>query len=231
MLAQQYVSPENPNGMVPAAEWQAQEIANEIIEVRLASLAGEFVEISGGSKNFSWLVQKQVAAKKGGAAKAAAVRLPNATVPGAEGCPPTLPLTLSLNKKDLTEYTTHVVEEGGTGETAATEKPNHPRQRFKIHPALADDSINDVLATIADTTQKRWVGVYGDPDWTKKALKEAISFYTARCDDLSGGWGVVLHKALDRASRARINANGGRSSDLSHNDPKFWAKVFAQEAK
>ena len=239
ILAQEHVSAKNPTGKISVEKWESRRMNDLIIDVGLATVADRHVELAGSDKSFNWLTQRQEAASKGGVARAKKMQdkqleasrdVPTGSRSEAGLCPPTLPLTLSLNKKDLTEYTTHV-EEGGTGETAATdETPNHPPQRFKIHPDLADESINDILATIAPTAQTRWIRVYKDPNWVRDAMKEAISFYTARGDDLTGGWGVVLHKALDRAWRARLKANGGRSDPWSHNDPKFWAQVFGNEA-
>lgn len=99
MLAQQYVSSENPSGRVPAAEWQAQEIAQEIIDSGLARIVDEQVEIVGGLKNFAWLVQKKEAARKGGEAKSAKSRqasAPERQAAELEFCPPTLTPTPSL---------------------------------------------------------------------------------------------------------------------------------------
>lgn len=63
MLAQQCVSVNNPEGSIPETEWNAQEIANEIVDVKLASKHNGLVTITGGAKNFAWLVQRQEAGK------------------------------------------------------------------------------------------------------------------------------------------------------------------------
>jgi len=105
LLAQQKVSPENIAGHINQKDWDDQEIANEIIEVRLAKkIDNGFIEVTGGKDNFSWLVQKQLAAQKGGEIKAkrqkeAAERQPNGSRTASAVCPPTLSLTptLSLN--------------------------------------------------------------------------------------------------------------------------------------
>lgn len=111
ILAQQNVSPDNPCGHIAAKEWSEHEMCEDIIDVKLAKrLENGLIEVTGGKDNFSWLVQKQLAAKKGGESKSFKTNngVPNGTrtaperVPkAAESCPltPTLTLTptLSLN--------------------------------------------------------------------------------------------------------------------------------------
>jgi hypothetical protein len=74
MLAQTYVSPDNPKGLIPVEAWAEHEIEDAIIEKKLAKVIDQMVvELCGAQESFAWLVQKQMAAKKGGMANASRI--------------------------------------------------------------------------------------------------------------------------------------------------------------
>jgi len=66
VLAQQQVSIENPTGIVPEEKWIEQSIAPEIQRCRLAELKDGHFELVGAKEQFSWLLQRKIAALKGG---------------------------------------------------------------------------------------------------------------------------------------------------------------------
>lgn len=76
MLADSYVDPSNPRALIPKEDWQSHEIANEIIEVGLASIEDEKIYIRGAEKHFKWKVQRQLAGQRGGLMKASNAKRP-----------------------------------------------------------------------------------------------------------------------------------------------------------
>lgn len=70
MLAQKFVSPGNPKGLIPEDEWRKQNISQAVIDSRMALVKDGVVEIVGAEKNFAWLVKLQLSAVKGGQANA-----------------------------------------------------------------------------------------------------------------------------------------------------------------
>ena len=233
ILAQEQVCAENPHGKISVEKWESHRMCDLIIEVGLATCADRQVELAGADESFKWLTQRQEAASKGGLARAekyknsassnvkASEIVPVGSRSASGLSPLTLPLSLTPNKENLTLITRYVEE----GESRKEEPAAVNKSKFRIHKDLSDPGINDILATISEATQSRWVRSH-DPIWVRETLKEAISFYTARGDDLTDGWGVVLHKALQRAKAAKEKANGGRLTMDSVQTDDFWAKVF-----
>lgn len=164
ILAQSHVSPENPSGILPAAEWQLHEIAPEILQCKLAKeLENGMIEISGGKESFSWLVQKQEAAKKGGDAKAlkakntmpigsrvAAERLPGE----AEICPPTLIPPLSLTPILSSSSSSQVAkvkpnpEDSEQNKLIKQEYINAYRSRYGVDPSTSGAAFNSQVSNL-----------------------------------------------------------------------------------
>lgn len=123
-LAQSYVSDHNPTGIVPEDEWSKQKISKEIIECGLARKTDKGVEVAGAKEQFSWLRQRQAAAKRGGLARSRKSREQNepktnaGRVPdNADSCPLTLTLTQSLTPTlnlDLTQDSSNYIDRGNT---------------------------------------------------------------------------------------------------------------------
>lgn len=211
------------------------------------------IRARGSSKHFSWLMDKAEAGSAGGKVSASRPRDSKGRLLGSDAEKPKqdpstvqaepgnlelldekpkhpstakpLPLSLPLSKKEDLTLITRSVEEGGE-----SQKPTAiSRQRFRIHSDLQDSGFNDVLSTISEDTQSRWLRIYKDPTWIRTTIAEAISFYTARGDDLADGWGILIHRALQRADRARRQSTAGVLTGDDRVKAEFWAKVFAVE--
>ncbi|MGE3608035.1 MAG: hypothetical protein AB7I27_00505 [Bacteriovoracaceae bacterium] len=63
-VAQSKVSQDNPEGVFSVDEWEAQDLAQEIITAKLATIKDGMVSMVGAKKNFAWLLQKSEAGKK-----------------------------------------------------------------------------------------------------------------------------------------------------------------------
>jgi hypothetical protein len=117
VFAQTYVSPENPTGHCPKADWDRQGFAEEIFTVGLARIEDGHVYLSGAEEQFSWLVSRQNNGRKGGRPKAETEETDNnhpvteTNLVGTGGKPLTLSLPLSLS---LTQTPTLSVEEVAT---------------------------------------------------------------------------------------------------------------------
>ena len=55
--------------MIPVSEWKKQRINDQIIEVGLAEIIGDKIKVDGSDEQFSWLIHRQQAGKKGGLSK------------------------------------------------------------------------------------------------------------------------------------------------------------------
>src|SRR5690606_13945444 len=73
-VAQSKVSQNNPCGVFSLEEWNAQELAPEIIEAKLATVTDGMVYTVGAEKNFAWLLQKSEAGKSTSDKKLAALK-------------------------------------------------------------------------------------------------------------------------------------------------------------
>lgn len=73
-LARDYISPDNPKGLLPLHEWKKKRQCDAIIEVDLAEIVHvsdiNMVYVRGAEEKFAWLVAAQIKGRKGGLAKA-----------------------------------------------------------------------------------------------------------------------------------------------------------------
>ena len=233
LLAQEGVSADNPSGVISVEKWKARRMCDLILEVGLAEVCGGQIEMAGADKSFNWLIQRQAAASKGGIARAEKYKnqalmesagiVPTGSRPASGLSPLTPSPTLTPLKENLTLITKSVVG-GENPKTAA-------KAKFRVHSKLQHPAINDILATIAESTQTRWLKLHEDPKVIRDDLVEAVSFYSARGDDLSEGWGVVLHKALQRARAKRLTTTAAIPEISDDINSPFWKKVFGDGAE
>lgn len=65
MLAQEFVTPNNPSGQIPNDQWTLRGMADEVVGVGLARRTEDgTIEIAGAREHFAWLVQRQGAGSK-----------------------------------------------------------------------------------------------------------------------------------------------------------------------
>ena len=65
-LAQKWYLKEETCRLIPLSEWKKQRISDFIIEVGLAEVRENGVYVAGSDEQFAWLLQRQLAGKKGG---------------------------------------------------------------------------------------------------------------------------------------------------------------------
>lgn len=105
-LAQEWFLSDETARLIPLSKWKQQLIKDEIIEVGLAEVRGEYVYVAGSEVQFAWLLQKSEAGKQGGRPKKKAYetgRFSNESErnsPESGSKPLTLSLPLSHNTKE-----------------------------------------------------------------------------------------------------------------------------------
>jgi hypothetical protein len=80
ILAQKHFLAESSDRLIPLSEWKREKISDEIIECGLAEVREKGIYVRGSKEQFSWLIQRSEAGKKGGLAKANKKELSLATV-------------------------------------------------------------------------------------------------------------------------------------------------------
>jgi len=70
ILAQKHFLAESSDRLIPLSEWKREKISDEIIECGLAEVREKGIYVRGSKEQFSWLIQRSEAGKKGGLAKA-----------------------------------------------------------------------------------------------------------------------------------------------------------------
>lgn len=136
-LAQKWYLKEETSRLIPISEWKKQRISDHIIEVGLAEIRENRVYVSGSDEQFSWLLQRQIAGKKGGRPsnqnKQEKVKGPDKVpVPPESGSNPlslSLSLPLSLSLRDVVNEKKEML--------SFEEKEPPPLDSLKTNSALA----------------------------------------------------------------------------------------------
>jgi hypothetical protein len=89
-LAQDFVTLENPKGLVPLSDWKKKRACQDIIAEGLGEIVAvagiDAVYLSGAEEQFAWLIAAQEKGRKGGLAKAASSANPSQP-PGSPSLP------------------------------------------------------------------------------------------------------------------------------------------------
>lgn len=212
-LAQEWYLNEETDRLIPVADWKRQLLREEIVEVGLAEFREKGIYVVGADEQFTWLLQRQEAGKKGG-------RPPKPTEIGSKPTesgsnPLTLSLPPPLTLSPVSSKNLHAVEDelpAATGEFSVHEKLN------------GDPALREVLQFISYTVQEKWVARY-ELDWLKKNLVNAIHYHLEKENASNPAkikdWGLRLGKWLRREKKPNLIDSGAN----------LTAKITAFEAE
>lgn len=143
----------NQNG-IPKPVWEEEGLANELITTGFAEDRGDFIYARGSEAQFSWLVQRSNAGKKGGSsARRNHKGISESTVIDRQSFDKPLSLSLSLSQKE-----THIQE--------ATKTSNHLKE-----------SVEACVGVWGETLQT--LGVKKDPKYDEMTIARLIQKYGA----------------------------------------------------
>lgn len=212
-LAQDYVTIDNPKGLILIDDWKKQRIADEIIDVGLAIIDSDMVYILGAEKQFAWLVAAQIKGKKGGISKAKKLLAEASPAnPSLAQLSSAYPLTLSLSKESALTPSTELV-------------PPSPKKARRVAPAPTTFVVgkeSDFGEAIEGSFWARWDELY-DPDYVEREVTKAVVWLNSnpkKAKKTKRGWVAFMAGWLERGwdrstTRGSSNPSKEKSEDWS----------------
>lgn len=156
-IAQDYVTPENPKGLIPVGDWHKKRACQDIITEGLGEITNGMVYMRGAEDQFAWLVAAQIKGRKGGLAKAANEKASSAN----PQLSPTYPLSPSLSQNSNT---------GGEENLP----PPEASQVGVAEELRGNPDVEHALAQVPMLLQRTWIETY-EVVWLRQSLARAVA--------------------------------------------------------
>lgn len=194
MLAQKHYLSEANDRLIPIDDWKREEISDEIIECGFAEIRTKGIYVRGSKEQFSWLIQRQEAGRKGGLAKSNKKNLSLATdsdrLPDVSD---SKPLTLSPTlTPTLTLTLTHSQKE----KKAPSNKLHEANAPLPDELILSHDYLIERKAK--PSLVKEWLSIFPEPDWIIGELKKAHLWELANPRKKKKDFGKFMTNWLNR---------------------------------
>lgn len=135
-LAQKWYLKEETYRLIPLSEWKKQRISDYIIEVGLAEVRENGVYVSGSDEQFAWLLQRQLAGRKGG-------RPPNRNKREERKGPDKVPLRAVSDSNPLSLSLSHSLS---SSNSKSSEESYSRRVNERKEPPPSENKINSTLS-------------------------------------------------------------------------------------
>lgn len=247
MLAQKHYLNEENDRLIPFDEWESEEISDEIISCGLAEKKSKGVYIKGSEDQFSWLLQKQEAGKKGGRPKNQAENSkPSETerLSSESGSNPlTLPLSLSSisfsssnsNSNNIfVDNESKKADESGRKREVSTKVSKAAlcgiRSEFEH-----ESSIGELLSKVKLQTQGLWIDTYKNIPWIIFELKKAQAWIVENPDRApKSRFGVFCSNWLSRGFenyRKTLQGNKPRGNWVEEHNRKVMQSLEEMDSQ